>query len=216
VDSFLRENYLKVYLGRLAVKVFPHIQDCAYPCVLEDQQQEHPTHGHHAEFQPKGKAPRNLQPLQSAPITIPLAYMDGGKVKVCDRGWADGQLRLEIESIRQRLELLLDSSTPEPNPEQDSSPVQNPEPLNRASEPPKQPTDNGCTDLGDGSQFSSEPSSERFTPLNLSKEQVLALIENLNPELNQTQIIERLWQVKKGGSAAWKEAREQFRELMGE
>jgi hypothetical protein len=52
--------------------------------------------------------------------------------------------------------------------------------------------------------------------LNLTKEQVLALIENLNPELNQTQIIERLWQVKKGGSAAWKEAREQFRELMGE
>jgi hypothetical protein len=84
-----------------------------------------------------------------------------------------------------------------------------PEPLN-------QPTDEGCTDLEDGSQFSSEPSSERFTPLNLSKEQVLALIENLNPELNQTQIIERLWQVKKGGSAAWKEAREQFRELMGE
>jgi hypothetical protein len=212
VDSFLRENYLKVYLGRLAKKEFPHIRDCAYPCVLEDEQQEHPTHGHHAEFKPKGKAPRNLEPLQSAPITIPLAYMDGGEVKVCDRGWSDGQLRLEIESIRQRLELLLDSSTAEP----DSSPVQEPEPLNRSPEPLNQPTDDGCTDLGNGSQFSSEPSSERFTPLNLSKEQVLALIENLNPELNQTQIIERLWQVKKGGSAAWKEAREQFRELMGE
>jgi hypothetical protein len=34
----------------------------------------------------------------------------------------------------------------------------------------------------------------------------LPLIENLNPELNQMQIIERLWQVKKGSSAAWKEA----------
>jgi hypothetical protein len=206
LDSFLRENYLKVYLGRLAKKEFPQIQDCAYPCVLEDEQQEHPTHGHHTEFQPKGKAPRNLQPLQSAPITIPLAYMDGGEVKVCDRGWADGQLQLEVENIRQRLEMLLDSSTAEPNPE----------PLNRGSEPLNQPTDNDCTDLGDGSQFSSEPSSQRFTPLNLSKEQVLALIENLNPELNQTQIIERLWQVKKGGSAALKEAREQFRELMSE
>jgi hypothetical protein len=138
--------------------------------------------------------------------------MDGGEVKVCDRGWADGQLQLEVENIRQRLELLLDSSTAEP----DSSPVQEPEPLNRSPEPLNQPTDDGCTDLGNGSQFSSEPSSERFTPLNLSKEQVLALIENLNPELNQTQIIERLWQVKKGGSAAWKEAREQFRQLMGE
>jgi hypothetical protein len=88
--------------------------------------------------------------------------------------------------------------------------------LNRAPEPPKQPTDNGCTDSEDGSRFSSEPSSERFTPLNLSKEQVLALIENLNPALNQTQIIERLWQVKKGGSTAWKQAREQFRKLTGE
>ena len=122
----------------------------------------------------------------------------------------------KLGDIRQRLELLLDSSTPEPNPEPDSSPVQESEPFNSAPEPLNQPTDNGCTDSGDVSQFSSEPSSERFTPLNLSKEQVLALIENLNPELNQTQIIERLWQVKKGGSAAWKEAREQFRELMGE
>jgi len=216
VDSFLRENYLKVYLGRLVVKVFPHIKDCAYPCVLEDQQQEHPTHGHHTEFKPKGKAPRNLQPLSSAPINIPLAYMDGGKVKVCDRGWADGQLRLEVENIRQRLEMLLDSSTPEPNPEPDSSLPKNPEPPKRTPEPLNQPTDDGCTDLEDGSQFSSDDVRERFTPLNLSKEQVLALIENLNPELNQTQIIERLWQVKKGGSAAWKEAREQFRELMGE
>jgi hypothetical protein len=101
--------------------------------VLEDEQQEHPTHGHHTEFKPKGKAPRNLEPLQSAPITIPLAYMKGGEVKVCDRGWADGQLRLEVENIRQRLELLLDSSTPEPNPPSDSSPVQDPEPLNRDS-----------------------------------------------------------------------------------
>ena len=216
VDSFLRENYLKVYLGRLAKKEFPHIRDCAYPCVLEDEQQEHPTHGHHAEFKPKGKAPRNLEPLQSAPITIPLAYIDGGEVKVCDRGWADGQLQLEVENIRQRLEMLLDSSTAEPNPPSDSPPVQESEPPKRTPEPLNQPTDDGCTDLGDGSQFSSEPGSERFTPLNLSKEQVLALIENLNPELNQTQIIERLWQVKKGGSAAWKEAREQFRQLMGE
>jgi hypothetical protein len=215
VDSFLRENYLKIYLGRLAKKEFPHIKDCAYPCVLEDEQQEHPTHGHHTEFLPKGKAPRNLEPLQSALIAIPVAYMKGSEVEVCDRGW-DGQLRLEVESIRQRLELLLDSSTADPNPEPDSSPVQDSEPPKRDSEPLNQPTDAGCTDLGDGSQFSSEDGSERFTPLNLTKEQVFTLIENLNSELNQTQIIERLWQVKKGGSAAWKEAREQFKQLTGE
>jgi hypothetical protein len=216
VDSFLRENYLKIYLGRLAKKEFPHIQDCAYPCVLEDEQQEHPTHGHHTEFKPKGKAPRNLQPLNSAPINIPLAYMDGAVVKVCDRGWADGQLRLEVENIRQRLELLLDSSTPEPNPEPSEPTVQKSEPPKCDSEPLNQPVDEGSEELSGGSEFSSEPGSERFTPLNLSKEQVLALIENLNHELNQTQIIERLWQVKKGGSAAWKEAREQFKQLTGE
>jgi hypothetical protein len=215
VDSFLRENYLKIYLGRLAKKEFPHIKDCAYLCVLEDEQQEHPTHGHHTEFKPTGKAPRNLEPLESAAINIPLAYMNGGEVKVCDRGWADGQLRLEMESVRQRLELLLDTPAPEPSPEPNSSEVQNPEPLNHDSEQLNQPTNEDCTDLEDSSQFSSEPGSERFTPLNLTKDQVLVLIKNLNPELSQTQIIERLWQVKKGGSAAWKEAREQFKQLMG-
>ena len=215
VDSFLRENYLKVYLGRLAIKVFPHIQDCAYPCVLEDEQQEHPTHGHHTEFKPKDKAPRNLEALNSAPITIPLAYMKGSEVKVCDRGW-DGQLRLEVENIRQRLELLFDTSTPEPNPPSDSSAIQDSEPLNCTPEPPKQPTDEGCTDLDDSSRERSEDVRERFTPLNLTKEQAIALVQTLNSELNQTQIIERLWQVKKGGSAAWKEAREQFKQLTGE
>jgi hypothetical protein len=142
--------------------------------------------------------------------------MKGSSVEVCNRGWSDGQLRLEVESIRQRLEMLLDSSTPEPSPEPDSSAIQNIEPPKRDSEPLNQPTDEGYADLKDGSQFSSDDGKERFTPLNLTKEQVLALVQNLNHELNQTQIIERLWQVKKGGSAAWKEAREQFKQLMGE
>jgi len=211
VDSFLRENYLKIYLGRLAKKEFPQILDCAYPCVLEDEQQEHPTHGHHTEFKPKGKVPRNLEPLNSAPITIPLAYIKGGEVQVCDRGWSDGQLLLEVENIRQRLELLLDSSAPEP----DSSAVQDSEPLNPDSEPLNQPIDEACTDSDNGSRERLDDGSGRFTPLNLTKEQVLALIENLNHELNQTQLIERLWQVKKGGSAAWKQAYAQFKQLMG-
>jgi hypothetical protein len=215
LDSYLRENYLKVYLGKLAKKEFPTIQDCAYPCTIEDEQQEHPTHGHHTEFKPKGKAPRNLKSLNSAPITIPLSYMDRGEIKICARGW-DGQLRLEVENIRQRLEMLFDSSTPEPNPLSDSSAVQDSEPLNQVSEPLNQPTDEGYTDLDNSSRERSETSSERFTPLNLTKEQAIALVQALNPELNQTQIIERLWQVKKGGSVAWKEAREQFRKLTGE
>jgi len=122
----------------------------------------------------------------------------------------------ELGDIRQRLELLLDSSTAQADSSGLGSEPSTAEPLNRTSEPLNQPIDEGCTDLEDGSQFSSKPSSERFTPLNLSKEQVLALVQNLNAELNQTQIIERLWQVKKGGSAAWKDAREEFRQLTGE
>jgi hypothetical protein len=218
VDSFLRENYLKVYLGRIAKKEFPQIQDCAYPCVVEDEQQIHPTHGHHSEFEPKGKVPRNLEPLESVPIKIPLAYMDGAEVKVCNRGWSDGQLLLDITNIRNQLEMLFDKlePEPEPEPESDSSAVQNHEPLNHEPEPLNQPADEGSTNLDDGSQFSSENVRERFTPLNLTKEQVRALAESLNCELNQTQIIERLWQVRKGGSAAWKDAYAQFKRLMSE
>jgi hypothetical protein len=88
--------------------------------------------------------------------------------------------------------------------------------LNRNSEPLNQPPNEDCTDLENSSQFSSKSHEERFTSLNLTKDQVLTLIKNLNSELSQTQIIERLWQVKKGGSAAWKEAREQFRQLIGD
>jgi hypothetical protein len=122
----------------------------------------------------------------------------------------------ELGDIRQRLELLLDSSTVEPDSSGLGSEPSTTEPLNRDPEPPKQPIDEGFPDLDNGSQFNSDDGSARFTPLNLTKEQVLALVQNLNAELNQTQIIERLWQVKKGGSAAWKEAREQFRQLIGE
>jgi hypothetical protein len=228
VDSFLRENYLKVYLGRIAKKEFPQIQDCAYPCVVEDEQQIHPTHGHHSEFKPKGKVPRNLEPLESVPIKIPLAYMDGSEVKVCNRGWSDGQLLLDITNIRNQLEMLFDkpepevepdssaTENPEPEVEPDGSATENPEPLNHEPEPLNQPADEGSTDLDDGSEFSSGSVRERFTPLNLTKEQVHALAESLNCELNQTQIIERLWQVRKGGSAAWKDAYAQFKRLMSE
>lgn len=222
IDSFLRENYLKVYLGKLVKKEFPNIQDCAYACVLEDEQQEHPTHGHHSVFRPKGNAPRNLQPLNSAAISIPLAYMDGEEGRVHTGGWVSGVFT-NPSGIRERLECLItqeiaepNSEPLEPNSEPDGSTVQNPEPLNRPPEPLNQPADKGCTDLTGGSRFSSEPGSERFTPLNLTKEQVLALVQSLNSELNQTQIIERLWQVKKGGSAAWKDAREQFKKLTEE
>lgn len=61
-----------------------------------------------------------------------------------------------------------------------------------------------------------EDAEPTYTPLGLSRTQALNLIKSLRGELNQTQIIERLWACKKGGSADWKAAYAQFKELMGE
>jgi hypothetical protein len=95
------------------------------------------------------------------------------------------------EAARQRLNQVWEMpTTPEP-------PEPSPEPLN-------QPNDKGSSN-----------SDKRFTQFNLTREALLGLINSLNAELNQTQIIERLWQVRKGGSAAWKEAYEQFKEVTG-
>lgn len=82
-------------------------------------------------------------------------------------------------------------------------------PLNNVSEPMNQAGDKAPSTLNQSSET-------RFTPLNLTKKQFLGLIKTLNNELNQTQLIEKLWQCKKGGSAAWKEAYAQFKELMKE
>jgi hypothetical protein len=102
--------------------------------------------------------------------------------------WQDVARRLDAQYLRSEFGVIV------------------PEPSEPPSEPLNQPDDE------DKSQNTS-----RFTPLNFTREQVLGLIKQLRTaELNQTQIIERLWQVKKGGSAAWKDAYQQFRELMGE
>jgi hypothetical protein len=62
----------------------------------------------------------------------------------------------------------------------------------------------------------SEENIPRFTEFKLTREQVLGLINSLSAELNQTELIERLWACKKGGSVAWKNAYEQFKELTEE
>ncbi len=77
-----------------------------------------------------------------------------------------------------------------------------PEPAEPQSEPLNQPPDEDCAE-----------NEKRFTPLKLTREQCQDLIDQLRTELNQTEIIERLWQCKKGGSAAWKEAYAQFKEV---
>ncbi|MBD2571355.1 hypothetical protein, partial [Anabaena lutea] len=100
--------------------------------------------------------------------------------------------------------------SPEPDTESLNRPTDNSssdlkasEPGSGTSEPLNRPTDNGSSDL----------TTRFYTPLKLSKQQILHLINSLNSELTQTQLIERLWHCSKGGSAAWREAYSEFREL---
>lgn len=79
------------------------------------------------------------------------------------------------------------------------------EPSEPVTEPLNQPKDNALT-----------VDEERFTNLNLTKNQAIELIQKLRTELNQTQTIEKLWECKKGGSDAWKRAYNQFKDLTKE
>lgn len=76
-------------------------------------------------------------------------------------------------------------------------------------EPPEQDVEL-LNQLQDKTNSESEP---KFTPLHLTRKQALELIQRLRTELNQTQVIEKLWDCKKGGSEAWKQAYAQFKEL---
>ena len=77
------------------------------------------------------------------------------------------------------------------------------EPSEPAVQPLNQPEDKALLD-----------SEERFTSLNLTRNQTLELIQKLRTELNQTQIIEKLWECRKGGSDSWKRAHAQFKKLI--
>lgn len=78
---------------------------------------------------------------------------------------------------------------------------------------PSEPAAERLNQPQDRTNGESEP---KFTTLNLTREQAIELIQRLRTELNQTQVIERLWECKKGGSEAWKRAYAQFKELTGE
>ena len=246
VDSFLRENYLKIYLGRLAKKEFPLIQDCAYPCVLEDEQQEHPTHGHHAEFKPKGKAPRNLQPLCSAPINIPLAYMKGDKVEVCAPGW-DGQLRLDVANIRNQLEMLYHDTDTKGNSQKigDTEPdtdkteldtgiagIDTDETTNAGNayqssgisdtqadtDAPQIDTNNPSSGISDTNETEPDTGTDtkRYSPAQLTKDQVTALIGYLKNQGMTQTQIIEDVWQCEKNKAGWKGAYAEYKELMGE
>ena len=97
-----------------------------------------------------------------------------------------------FDRARQRFQDNFDST--EPN-----------EPVEPASEPLNLSLVKGSIDL--------EP---KFTIYNLSADMALNLVGKFRTELNQTQIIEKLWDCKKGGTEAWKKARQEFKDLTGE
>lgn len=99
------------------------------------------------------------------------------------------------ESDAERLERLFNSE-----PAQEET-----EPSETPAEPMNQRQDKAFTE-----------SETTFTTLYLNRAQAVNLINRLRSELNQTQIIERLWECRKGGSEAWKKAYAQFKELTKE
>ena len=223
VDSFLRENYLKVYLGKLVKKEYPTSRDCAYLCMIDGDQFEHPTHGHHATFRPNGNAPRNLQAIASAPISIPLAYMDGREARIHVGGWADGSF-CNPSDVRMRLESLLSDSGIDTG---NDTRIRQKDLRNgdtgtdtgidtSDTEPDTSDTANaGSTGNTGGSSDTGRDTSDTITPARIPRHQALQLIDQMKLSgLSQTQIIQSLWGCEKN-KAGWKQAYSQFKELAG-
>lgn len=75
------ENYLLIRLCKIAIKYSKNLSDRSvlatlktqgFPCLVGDDVSIHPTHGHYQRFA-KNLPPKNLRPLRSLPLTIPLA-----------------------------------------------------------------------------------------------------------------------------------------------
>jgi len=89
---------------------------------------------------------------------------------------------------------------------------------NEPSEPVTEPAESQVQPLNPPQDNSLAVEEETFTSLNLTRNQAIELIQKLRSELNlnQKDIIEKLWVCTKGGSNDWKRARTQFKELTGE
>ncbi|AFY43657.1 hypothetical protein [Nostoc sp. PCC 7107] len=85
----MKNNYAIVLLGASAVSFAEsnwkstdprrqHIESNAYPCIvsgaIRHQVALHPTHHQYTQFKKKGNAPQNLRPINTLPLTIPLAF----------------------------------------------------------------------------------------------------------------------------------------------
>jgi len=86
------------------------------------------------------------------------------------------------------------------------------------SEPTIEPAESPVQPLNPPQDNTLVKDEERFTSLNLTRNQAIELIQKLRSELNlnQKDVIEKLWACTKGGSNDWKRARAQFKELTGE
>ncbi|MBD1925771.1 hypothetical protein H6F74_05670 [Trichocoleus sp. FACHB-90] len=223
IDSSLRENYQKIYLGRLAKKEFSDIKDCAYPCVVEDEQVEHPTHGHHDIFRKNGNAPRSLQPLNSAAIDIPLAYIDRGEIKTHKQGWVDGSFAYQT-NVRERLEFLLsdtsidtgtDTGISEKDPKNSDTGTDTGIDTNDTEPDTSDTASSETLDNTGSSSDTRRDTPDTITPAQIPRSQALQLIKQMKGAgLSQTLIIQSLWGCEKN-KVGWKQAYLQFKELAG-
>ncbi len=111
-------------------------------------------------------------------------------------------------------------------PEKDEAREETVEALKRAwlldcaepAEPKSEPTEPSVQAVNQPEDEALAMGEERFTSMNLTRNQAIELIQKLRSELNlnQKQIIEKLWNCTKGAGADWKRGRAQFKELTGE
>ena len=87
LDSKYKKNYTTIYVGELAREQFKRgteerqiLDATAYPCCVTGNVPariaEHPTHGHHTEYQQRGKKPANLLPINQIKAMTPTAFGD--------------------------------------------------------------------------------------------------------------------------------------------
>jgi hypothetical protein len=114
------------------------------------------------------------------------------------------QLALDEEATKREMVLLTfgSASSASSNPVQELADVPRTEPLNQA--PSVLPTGSGS-----GSNPNPEPLNHLnrlYTAQNLTHDEARELITRLALTMSKTQIVEGLWQVKKGGSKAYRAA----------
>ncbi|NEP00880.1 MAG: hypothetical protein F6K58_19885 [Symploca sp. SIO2E9] len=207
VDGNLRENYQIIYLGNIARRFHQNLKECAYPCVLGGVQYEHPTHGHHSTFRPKGNIPRGLRPLGNS-SSISSASNENLSDQERYEQWVNGATSEDVNELIDRMRG--DRNDSEMKPETISEEPETEETISDTRNKPKQRENNSPGDFG-------MVSRNHFTLAKLTREQTSSLIETLKRKgLSQTEIIKDLWGVKPGDNSPYKQAREEYRQVTGE